>query len=362
MVFSSPVIPWFAAFPDGNASKSRYIAGAARVVRENFTLVDESRITPAYKSFKGLPKRVLNGEIWRPANPDKAGPLLVYSHGFMSSRRESLYLVRFLASHGYTVVGVDYPLTCTRAPARPFVPDIINQPGDISFVLDYVLARNANSADRIHGTINPDKVAAAGVSLGGLTSILASYHSEVRDSRINATISIAGPTTIFSEKMFAGNDTPLLLIYGDGDSLVLHDDHGAGALDKTNDATLVTLKDGSHTGFAQVAAGMFRFLKNPDIIAMLMIKATRHDGPWEFIEALGDETHGIIAPENNAPPRELLVTETMKGPRQHMYTVLAAHAFLESKFAHTATARNKAHNFLHKTMPRENRHEVTVRR
>ena len=199
---------WFGAIPatavpQGLESQARFAPGPFDIISESFTAVDESRPTQAYRDFAGRPVRELNGELWRPARAAQAGPLLVYSHGFMSFHQEGLYLVRFLASHGYTVVAVDYPLTGFHAPDGPLMRDIVNQPGDVSFLIDTMLKRNADPADALFATIDPKKIAVAGTSLGGLTSILATFHRQMRDPRIAAAISIAGPTSMFTADFFS---------------------------------------------------------------------------------------------------------------------------------------------------------------
>lgn len=65
--------------------------------------------------------------------------------------------MRFLASHGYTVVAVDYPLTNFFAPGKPKLSDVVNQPGDVSFLIDTMLKRNADASDVLHNTINPKR-------------------------------------------------------------------------------------------------------------------------------------------------------------------------------------------------------------
>jgi len=184
--------------------------GPYTVTSETFTAIDGSRPTPAYKDFAGLPERVLEGKIWRPAGLQQPAPLVVYSHGFMSFREEGTYLFQFLASHGYTVVAANYPLTGFSAPEGPLMNDVVNQPGDISFLLDTILKRNADPADSMHNTIDPGKIAVTGVSLGGLTTTLAAFHHKLRDPRISAAISTAGPASIFTADFFAGSSLPFL--------------------------------------------------------------------------------------------------------------------------------------------------------
>jgi len=349
--------------PNGSYSRTRTRSGPRKVVQQKFTLKDRHRSTPACHGRPELPHRELWGEIWRPASPGKHAPLVVYSHGFMSNRRECLYLMRFLASHGYIVVAVDYPLTGRRSPGKPVPSDIVNQPGDISAVIDYMLRRNSDSVDELFNAINVQKIALAGLSFGALTSLLTTYHRELQDPRISAVISVAGPTTMLSEDFFAGNENPALMIYGDADSLVHYADHAQPAVERMADATLVTLRSGSHAGFAQTASTMLRLLKNPDSLPCRILRWNMDDKPWDFVSDLGGEEMGIVQPhEEIAPLTEPLIPVAMKASRQQMFTALAVHAFLEDRFADNPADRHDAHTFLHRTLPLENSAEVAVLR
>ena len=369
MLLFPPILPLAAYYfckvpaksrPRGKQSKKRFKAGADRVKSERFIIIDESRPTQAYKKFAGRPERELHGEIWRPAHKREAGPLVVYSHGFMSNRRESLYLVRYLASHGYTVVSMDFPLTGMKAPNGPLVQDIINQPVDVSLIIDYMLERNEDSDDVLFNTIDPSKIAITGVSLGALTAMLTTFHAELKDPRIAALISIAGPTTIFNSRFYADSEVPTLLIYGDSDSLVLYEEHAFHALTKLKRGSLLTVKRGSHAGFAQQASTFLRFLKNPDSIAFMALRFEKDEKPWDFVPVLGGEQMGIVKPEREEPPNGIIVPRAMKASRQHMYTSLATHMFIESVFSDDSEVRDSANHFLHKVLPEENLGEISM--
>ena len=362
---------WFVAIPatsspNGSTSQARFTPGPYEVVSEGFTAVDESRTTQAYKGFPGLPTRTLDGGIWRPENLAQPGPLVIYSHGFMSFRQEGLYLNRFLASHGYTVVAVDYPLTGLWAPEGPLMTDVVNQPGDISFLIDTLLQRNADTFDTLFNTIDPEKIAVAGVSLGGLTSILATFHRKLQDPRIAALVSIAGPTSIFTPEFFEGRDLPFLMVYGGGDAIVPHDDNALPVLSKYPDVTLVTLKDASHAGFSQPASTLMRFNKNPDDVGCrtvteeLGVEMTQQND--EFMALLGDSEDGIDLTRHIEFCTSELIPEAMKASRQHMFTTLAVHAFLDSVFAADRAVRRASREYLQMTLAQENHGEVSVKR
>ena len=351
--------------PNGPASLGRFTPGPWPVANESFTAVDTARPTQAYEDYPGANERVLEGELWRPEGLGQPGPLVVYSHGFMSFRQEGLYLTRFLASHGYTVVAVDYPLTGFRAPGSPQMTDVVNQPGDISFLITTLLARSADPGDSLHGTLDPTRVAVAGVSLGGMTSLLAGFHRELRDPRIAAVVSIAGPTSIFGPGFFAGGKPPLLMIYGSEDAIVTYDENALPVLSMYPDAILVTLADASHTGFAQPASTLMRFIDNPDAIGCSIVTknidldVTRQN--IAFLEKLRQGDDGVD------PKKEIefctgpMIPVAMPAARQHMFTTLAVHAFLDSLFASDDEARGAARRYLLTDLAAENGGEVSVR-
>jgi pimeloyl-ACP methyl ester carboxylesterase len=377
MIFFPPGIPALAmatgayyfcavpakSLPKGSESKARFRSGSETVVRERFSLVDDSRPTQAYNRFPGSRLRILKGEIWRPAVGEAAGPLLVYSHGFMSNRHEGLYLLHFLASHGYTAAAIDFPLTSRDTPGEVYGQDIVNQPGDISFVIDNLLERNGAPDDTLYQTIDPNKIALAGLSLGGLTTILTAFHRELLDSRVQAAICIAGPTSMLAPEFFAGNTVPALMIYANKDSLVTYEDHATPALNMIPDGILLTLNNASHTGFAHQAATFMRLMKNPDSIACRMLSGKKSENAlkrYDFPTLLGGAAMGITEPGESSLPRKPLVTVAMKASRQHMFTTLAAHSFLESQFANSARVRTASRQYLLKTLPGENKDEVAV--
>ncbi|MEN8162249.1 MAG: hypothetical protein ABFS41_19415, partial [Myxococcota bacterium] len=132
-------VAWLRAAPEppaeGSESARRLAAGPLAVGSSDHTLVDQTRATDANGDFPGAPQRTLEATLWYPQGEPGPHPLLVYSHGFMSTRSENAPLAELMASHGYVVASVDYPLTNGQAPGGPNVDDAVNQPGDVSFVI-----------------------------------------------------------------------------------------------------------------------------------------------------------------------------------------------------------------------------------
>ena len=156
--------------------------------------------------YAGAPDRTLVTSIWYPTDADRGlanrstrrsssaaarVPLIIRAHGFSAFRNDSIYLVRHLASRGYIVVAPDFPLSNLNAPGGPTLVDIDEQARDVSFLIDRIIAENANASSFLFGKVDTDKIGAIGHSLGGATVLLATYHTTVRDPRIDATVALS---------------------------------------------------------------------------------------------------------------------------------------------------------------------------
>ncbi|MEM1113524.1 MAG: hypothetical protein AAGI11_16535 [Pseudomonadota bacterium] len=341
-------------FPDGSASLERLAPGPLAITSRAETFVDSSRPTQANGDFAGSDERTLSGRVWHPA--DKAEgpfPLVVYSHGFTSFHEGGKYIAEHLASLGYIVVAVDYPLTNMNAPGGPLVQDVVNQPGDVSFLIDSLIVQSATAGHPLEGMVDAERIGATGISLGGMTTTLAAFHPDMRDSRIKAALSIAGPTSPFTELFFTFTEMPFLMLAGDIDALVPYPSNAAPVPDVVPGGELVTLAGGSHTGFADPAASL-RWLTNPDAIGCYMVKRTIDDAaeePWYNL--LGTPEQGI----NYSVENELCLMdplpEAMNVLRQHMITTVVAGSFFEAQFADEAGTRESAALFLRETLARE---------
>jgi predicted dienelactone hydrolase len=104
-------------------------AGPYGIGVRTLTLVDETRRTPAHADVAELPQRTLVTEVWYPtsspgAEPQRdaplAGggpfPLIVNSPGLRDNRQGEAYYGRHLASRGFVVASVEFPLTNTFIP------------------------------------------------------------------------------------------------------------------------------------------------------------------------------------------------------------------------------------------------------
>lgn len=337
-------------FPEGSDSEARLAAGPWSVATFGELFIDRDRSTQANGDYPGDEQRSLDGTVWYPFEAE-AGPrpLLVFSHGFTSSRSNGAYLAEHLASHGFVVVAVDYPLTNMRAPGGALVEDVINQPGDVSFLINTLVGYSAVSGHALSGKIDPARIGVLGISLGGLTSTLSGFHPEWRDPRIGAVLSIAGPTNFFTDEFFQKVDLPFMMFAGDLDVLVPYATNAAPVLDKKPGAELVTLKGGSHTGFSGGTA-LLRAMDNTDAIGCWSVGRyikPNQESQWEGL--FGPVELGI----DYSAPNELCTVDplpqTMNVLRQQMIARVVITAFFEEHLASDASVREAAALFLSRT-------------
>ncbi|MFQ5514117.1 MAG: alpha/beta hydrolase family protein [Myxococcota bacterium] len=332
------------------------------------TFVDSSRPTPPNGSFPGAASRTLVTEVWYPATvpgrdappePSLAAvPVIVHSHGFLDSRLGESFLTEHLASRGYVVAAPDYPLSHGGAPGGATVADVPEQPGDWSFVLDAVLGAFPSLAD-------PGRVGASGLSLGGLTTLLVTYHPELRDPRIGAALPMAGPGCFFGRRFFRTTSTPLLVLHGDSDLIVPFKENALRVFRRARGPKLlVRLRDGSHTGFS-VFAPLFDPSQHFDAIGCAALTGGLGDGiPSDPnanpFEALGGREQGILLDPRLCPlPCEapVPVTPSMGAARHHELTRAVATAFFDAYLRSDESARC----FLRSGLARESP-DVAVRR
>jgi dienelactone hydrolase len=188
------------------------------VVTETF--VDPSRTTDATAETPALPDRTI---VTRISHPTSGGPypLVVMSHGATGHPDELEETAPMWAAEGFVVAQPAFPLTNREAPdGFGSAGDVVNQPGDVSFVIDQVLAAGDDPTSPLHGLVDPEAIGVVGHSLGGATTYAVTYDTAMGDDRIDAAVVFAGlllpmPGGGFD---FTGGP-PLLILHGDADDV-----------------------------------------------------------------------------------------------------------------------------------------------
>jgi len=347
-----------------------YVAGTMQL-----RLTDASRPTDPNGWVPGAPNRTLQTNVWYPAAADPTAsrgalesrrvsgggpfPLIVYSHGFMSFGSEGSYLAEHLATHGYIVACPDFPLTCLWAPGGPKIQDVVNQPGDVSFLIDTFLAFHQDPDSPFYGVVDGARVGVAGLSLGGMTTSLVTYHPDLRDRRIRAAATLAGPGSMFNERFYQSSPSPLLALYGDVDAMVDYETNAPVTWEMAAPrVTLATLRGASHTGFSYPAYLFMESMDNPDLVGCTALTAGI-SLDVDFPALLGGAEAGVVQRETPFPCSVSPLPRSLRPSRQHELTILCVLSFFESHFLGDEPSRKRAARFLGETMAAENP-EVTL--
>jgi len=240
------------------------------------------------------------------------------------------------------VVSADFPGTNYFAEGGPNLTDVLSQPGDVSFLLDAVLGLGGDQKP-FSGTIDTGRLGVMGLSLGGLTTTLVTFHPKLRDKRIRAAVSIAGPANMFTPAFFRSAQLPFLMIAGTVDAIVDYQSNAAPIPERVADGALLTIAGGAHTSFVALAEPTFRLMNNPDSLGCAAILASIDEDPGDVFAGLGDESDGVVR-DRNAPPlcqRNPLPASIHPG-RQQMITQLAVLSFFQAEFATLAESRKDA--------------------
>lgn len=148
-------------------------------------------------------------------------PLLMFAPGFRQCSDTYEHLLQSWASAGYVVAVVDFPRTDCLVGAAAYEPDLVNQPGDVSYVLSRLLALNAQPGGFLSGRLNPREVAATGQSDGGDTVAALAANPCCQDHRLKAVAVLSGaewppmPGTYFAGQA----PPPMLFVQGSADTI-----------------------------------------------------------------------------------------------------------------------------------------------
>jgi dienelactone hydrolase len=247
----------------GPGGEGRYAVGY-----HEETLVDASRSTPAngavpaqssrtlqtfvfYPATGRPPRKGVGGpSVRRDASPEHHGgpfPLIVFAHGFGTDPNLSEYsaLLEQWAAAGFVVAAPLFPLTRGDAPGGPDLADFANQPGDMAFVADQLVAQSKAASGLLSGLVNTHEIGAAGHSLGGVTTLGLVANSCCKDSQIKAAVVMSGDPITFPTVDYT-SAPPLLLVHGNADQAVPY----VSSIDAFNGASgpkgLLTVVKGDH--------------------------------------------------------------------------------------------------------------------
>ncbi len=335
--------------PSDSAIGAFLAPGPYAVGEQTLTLTDTSRSSPAHGSVPESPSRTLVTEVWypqpagttdarAPIASGKKFPLVLDSPGLLDFRTFRSYYARVLASRGYVVASVDFPETGIASAGNINLGDVQHQPGDISFVIDSLLGLSKTTGSFLAGGVDKHKIGVSGLSLGGLTTLLVTYHPTLRDPRIRASLPIAPAGCFLGRRLYRAAKPPLLVLQGDQDLLVPLDENGARAFMNSNSPRrLVKLVHGTHTAFAGPVSAPSQTSYDLQVCGFVSSNVTGDIGA-----GLGGFKNGI----DGALCTEILPCQPpgppnppMTAARQHDITTAVVSAFFEAQFRHSKAAR-----------------------
>ena len=175
-------------------------------------LVDRTRPAVDPIDVRNAPVRSLPTELYLPHARGPV-PLIVFAHGYDGDPSKFTQLFEHWSAAGFGVVAPRFPITYTGAATGPLAraSDYSQQPADLTFVLDRVLASQWKSR------IDVKRIGAAGLSLGGATIWGFIGNSCCRDARVKAAIVMDGVQLGFDGGTRVANRMPLLMFHADHD-------------------------------------------------------------------------------------------------------------------------------------------------
>ena len=204
--------------PDGGPV-SRAAAGVAAAAatrvsppyaigRQTVTIVE--RRTVRLRTGAVVARRLVT-YIRYPVDGSGPFPLVVFGHGFDVTPAPYGALLDAWARAGFVVAAPVFPLENSGAPGGPDESDIVNQPGDMSAVITWMIRHQAGLVDR-------RRIAVAGQSDGGETALAAAYDSYYLDRRVRAAVILSGAKLPIAGFSFPAGSPPLFAAQGTADT------------------------------------------------------------------------------------------------------------------------------------------------
>jgi dienelactone hydrolase len=220
--------------------------GPFTVKNFQLTLVDTTRKTEAGDQTAEKPDRTLETWIFQPEGTGPF-PLIVFSHGLGGHPTKFMKLLTAWATAGFVVAAPAFPLTNNTTPgfAKNWT-GVGSQPGDVSFVIDEMLARNGDEKDPLHHLLMPDRIGVGGLSLGGATTYGVAFNDCCRDDRVKAVEVLSGAQLPVGGENHLDGHVPLLIMHGDKDPALPYQMEVDGYAKAKGPVWFVTLIGGGH--------------------------------------------------------------------------------------------------------------------
>jgi len=232
---------------ESTAEVTTTTAGPTRTEMTTFTLdlVDASRPTEAGAGMPHQDQRLLPTDVYLPAGSGPF-PFVAFAHGLNGHPRKFTQLLTAWAEAGYAVAAPAFPLSNDEVPGEATWTDLGNQPGDISFVIDEMLAANEDPASPVYGAIDPERIGVAGLSLGGATTYGVAFNDCCLDERPIAAMVLDGARLTVGGEFDFSRGLPLMIVHADEDFALPYADAVAAYAESAPPKWFVTLHEFAH--------------------------------------------------------------------------------------------------------------------
>ncbi len=284
--------------------------------------VDDTRPTPSSGDQPGTDTRILESLVFYPtdgdpsdgpvvdAMPDRAGgpyPLIVFSHGLGGTPEFSQGVLEAWTSAGFVVVAPRFPLSRPDNPGGPDAGDVLNQTGDVSFLIDRLSLLSTQADSFYADLVDPDRIGASGHSNGAITTIGVTLHTCCHDDAIDAAVEFAGTASPFGDGEYDwALAPPYLIVHGTDDELVAYN-NGVTLYNRlAGPKGLLTMEGGGHSamffpddpGYDEARAATTDFFRAhllDDAAALARLGAPADDGAYPNLRWTGaDESPDVI--------------------------------------------------------------------
>jgi dienelactone hydrolase len=209
------------------------------------TFVDESRPTDDPAGVRAAPTRTLVTDIYV---PDGEGPfpLIVHAHGFNGNPGKFTELLTRWAEAGYVVAAPKFPMTNDLDGGTGVLGDYVNQPADVTLVIDEVLRLAAGDHPALAGRVDEERIGVSGHSLGGATAYGLVFNDCCRDDRVGAVAIMSSVPAPFEGGSYRFTGVPLLLLQLTEDPIIPYEEAEGVYEQATRPRFLLTLDGGTH--------------------------------------------------------------------------------------------------------------------
>jgi len=150
-------------------------------------------------------------------------PLIVFSHGSCGRPTESTYLTMALAKAGFVVAAPRHLGNSADDPncVAAFADSAANRVPDVRFVIDTMLALAADPASPFSERLDGERIAIAGLSFGGYTTLLALQQeprTRVGLSMVPGGTAFLGPQAITQPTLVIGSERDVIVGFAESES------------------------------------------------------------------------------------------------------------------------------------------------